>query len=303
MGISFCIATYNRLKSITRLVESLRKGFEDYPNEIIVADGGSTDGTIKYLKSFGDIKIIEQNELSGSVKAFNEGFKIATQNYLFPLSDDLELVAPVIIKACNLMDKEPNIGLVAPKIQEPHYGNLTGVTLKTHSYWTLLPKTFVFRASVIKEMNYFDENYRTYFIDDDSPLCTLTLGYTIIYTKEVGVIHHREKDEESNIARAITLKKMKDGREINHFNKKWGDLRGKVASYRNPKSILFHKLCSIMFYSDWLRPAVEINNKVSMNLYDWLLQNTVAFNDEKYKGLEDFYLAQKYPNELISSLK
>lgn len=303
MGISLCIATYNRLHDLKNLINSFTGKFGEYPHEIIIADGGSNDGSLEYLRSLDNISLIEQKKLTGAVKAFNECFKIAKYEYLIPLSNDLVVVPKVIVKACKLMDKEKQIGLVAPKLQEPTYGNLTGVTNKIDQYQVLLPKAFIFRSSVLKEINYFDENFRTYFIDDDSPLSVLKLGYTIIFTKEVGIRHSRLKDEELNISRATALNELKSEREIKYFNKKWKHLEENLKEYRAKNPFLFKKLSSMMYYSKKLRPIIKLNTKFSMKLQDWFLEQAVVFKDTKYNDLEDFFLAQRYPEELISSLK
>ena len=39
-----------------------------------------------------------------------------------------------------------------------------------------------------------------------------------------------------------------------------------------------------------------------MRLYDWFLKQTVVFHDKNYDHLKDFFLAQKYPDEILSSL-
>ena len=106
MSISLCIVTYNRLPHLKRLMESILSGFEDYPYELIVADGGSDDGTIEYLKNIGDLKLIEQKKLTGTVKAFNECFKIAKHDYILPLSDDVTII-PVEPTACPTMTRAP----------------------------------------------------------------------------------------------------------------------------------------------------------------------------------------------------
>lgn len=302
MGISLCIATYNRLSYLKCLLDSI-KGFDNYPYEIIVADGGSTDGSLEYLKSLDNIKLIEQKKLTGTVKAFNECFKTAKYEYLLPLSNDLIVLPKIIIKACNLMDNEKQIGLVAPKLQEPTYGNLAGVTNRIDQYQVLLPKIFIFKSSVLKEINYFDENFRTYFIDDDSPLSVLKLGYTIIFTKGIGIRHSRVKDEELNVSRAITLSKLRSEEEYNYFNNKWKPLEKSIKKYKLKNPFLFKKLSSMMYYSEKLRPIIKLNTKFSMKLHDWFLEQTVVFKDTNYKDLDGFFLAQKYPEEIISSLK
>ena len=40
-----------------------------------------------------------------------------------------------------------------------------------------------------------------------------------------------------------------------------------------------------------------------MKLYDWILDQTVVFKDKNYDHLDVFFLAQKYPDEILSELK
>jgi len=303
MSISLCIATYNRLPHLKQLIDSILKGFENYPYEVIVVDGGSNDGTLEYLKDFDKFKIIKQKSLTGAVKAFNTCFKTAEHDYIFPLSDDVIVIPDVIEKSCRMMDKEEQIGLVAPKIEEPLYGNLSGITLRINPYLTLLPKTFIFKASVLKEINYFDESFRTYFIDDDSPLSVMKLGYTIIFTRDFGVVHYRIKDEKNNIAREVSIDKKIDQNESKYFNEKWKPLEEKLEEYKKFKPRFFKNIYSLMIYSEWLRPIIKINNNLSNKLCDWLLEQTIVFKDKQFDHLKDFYLAQKFPEEIISSLK
>lgn len=69
MAISICIPTSNRLEHLKKLIKSVRDGIEDYPYEFIIADGGSTDGTIEYLKKQKDAKLIEMGKQTGGIEA------------------------------------------------------------------------------------------------------------------------------------------------------------------------------------------------------------------------------------------
>ena len=226
MAISVCIPTYNRLAMLQRLLASL-EGFGDYPYEIIVADGGSNDGTIEYLKSRDDVTLIEQGELTGSIRAYNACFKVARYEYILWPADDFIAVPEVLIKACRLMDDRPSLGLVAPKMIEPGYGNLPGVEFTPN--FLVLSKTHIFRTAVLREMGFFDENYRTYFIDDDSCLSVLQAGYAMIFTMEVGLIHYRVKDEIRQRNAAIqTTARVQEGK---HFEEKWAPLHAAIARH------------------------------------------------------------------------
>ena len=105
--ISICIPTYNRLPLLKECLKSIFDGFskKDYPYEVIIADGGSTDGTLEYLRKLDNITLIEQGELTGAIKADNICFKVAKGDFLLPYADDFRVNADVIIKACKLMEK------------------------------------------------------------------------------------------------------------------------------------------------------------------------------------------------------
>src|SRR5690554_630370 len=77
MKLSVITATYNAMKHLPNLVNSLRAQ-QDKDFEWVVADGASTDGTLEYLQSIEDlnIKILSQEDF-GIYDALNRGIKAA----------------------------------------------------------------------------------------------------------------------------------------------------------------------------------------------------------------------------------
>jgi len=300
--ISICIPTYNRLSSLKQCLESIFEGFKTYPYEVIIADGGSKDGTIEYIKNLdkNNVKLIEQGELKGVTKSYNESFKIADGEYIYPGNDDTIIKPKVIIKACKILDEDDQIGLVAPKDQEVVFGNFPGVTIKMRQYWTLLGKFHIFRSDILKKINYFDESLRTYYSDDDSCLSVLQLGYSYLFTKEVGMIHYRYSDEEVKNVRTINRNKKINEKELAYIQKKWEKLKFKIYEYLKPyptkkrKALYFSHFCSKTYHSKILKYLV------SKGLYDFCLKQSVVFNDKKYNKLKDFYLAQRYPDDILN---
>jgi len=325
--ISICIPTYNRLYHLKRCISSIFNGFKNvnYPYEVIIADGGSTDGTLEYLRGLDEIKLIEQRELTGAVKACNLCFKAAKGDYIFLLNDDVVIFPEIIVKICRLMEDEKQIGLVGPKLSELNrkgFDRLHRIRTEVFRHGALTPKFLIFRHSILKKVGYFDESYRTYFIDVDFPLTILTLGYTIIFTRETGLIHYHIKDENINAARAANLNKITIEKDGKYYQKKWGYLPKKLEEYlsnsfyKKYKSKFFTCLRSKIYDTKQLNYLVDgiidgdekltnnfngwaIDNKFAMNVYDWLLEQMVIFKDYKYDNLKDFYLAQKYPDDLI----
>jgi glycosyltransferase involved in cell wall biosynthesis len=89
MLFSVIIPTYNRQELLRQTLESvLAQRFTDF--EVMVVDDGSTDGTVDYLRSFGDrVRVITQQN-RGAGAARNAGAAAAKGVYLaFLDSDDL----------------------------------------------------------------------------------------------------------------------------------------------------------------------------------------------------------------------
>jgi glycosyltransferase involved in cell wall biosynthesis len=105
MKISIVSAAYNSAKTIRDTIESILS--QDYPDkEYVVADGGSTDGTIEILKSYGDkIKWISEPD-KGIFDAMSKGVKMATGDVVGIIgSDDFYANNQVFSKVAAEMQK------------------------------------------------------------------------------------------------------------------------------------------------------------------------------------------------------
>jgi len=93
--ISVVIPSFNKAKFIGKTLDSIVK--QDYPAlEVIIEDGGSTDGTLKiiekYAKKYPDIISYESKKDNGQWDAINKGFKKAKGKILgYINADDLYL--------------------------------------------------------------------------------------------------------------------------------------------------------------------------------------------------------------------
>lgn len=96
MSISIVTATYNSMGDICNLVESLRKQ-KDSDFVWIVADGGSTDGTVDYLNDINDLHIIITKEQDfGIYDALNRALSfVVSDYYIVAGSDDVFAVNAV----------------------------------------------------------------------------------------------------------------------------------------------------------------------------------------------------------------
>lgn len=111
--ISIVSGTYNRLEHLKRMVLSARRSAGNLSHEIVLVDGGSTDGTIEWAKKRSDVRLIEQGELLGAIKAFNAGAEAAEGEYVVLLNDDIEVVGNTIKRAWEFLRANPQVGQVA----------------------------------------------------------------------------------------------------------------------------------------------------------------------------------------------
>jgi glycosyltransferase involved in cell wall biosynthesis len=110
--ISIVTGTYNRLSHVQKMVESVRRSIGvGIPYEVVLVDGGSTDGTIEWAKTQPDITIIEQGELLGAIKAFNPGLYAAKGRYCVVGNDDIEYYDESLLSALSFMHDNPTVGV------------------------------------------------------------------------------------------------------------------------------------------------------------------------------------------------
>ncbi len=89
--ISIVTPSYNQAQFIRATIDSVLS--QDYPNlEYFVMDGGSTDGTVDILKSYGDKITWVSKKDAGQADAINKGLKLSKGQILAYInSDDIYL--------------------------------------------------------------------------------------------------------------------------------------------------------------------------------------------------------------------
>ena len=202
-AVSVVIGTYNRKRFLKKTIKTLRDELDNLPfkSEMIVVDGGSTDGTLNWLKKQKDvITIIQHNRGKWHGKQIerrswgyfmNLGFKCAQGKYVCMLSDDCLVVPGAIVNGYYLFEKElekgNNIGAVAF-----YWRNWP----EMETYWvgyTLGEKLFVnhgiYLNSAIKCVDYIDEDFKFYFADGDLCLKLWKSGYHVIPSEESYIEH------------------------------------------------------------------------------------------------------------------
>jgi len=127
--VSVVLGSYNRIKFLKLTIESIRREFKILKKtaEIIVVDGGSQDGSVKWLTQQKDIiSIIQHNRGFWQKKKIkrrswgyfmNLGFKCAQGKYICMVSDDCLLVPNSLKNGYNFFEEklkqQEKVGAVA----------------------------------------------------------------------------------------------------------------------------------------------------------------------------------------------
>jgi glycosyltransferase involved in cell wall biosynthesis len=112
--LSYVITTYNKLpylKEVMRLL-LLNKKIDE---EIVVADGGSTDGTVEFLDGLfkeGGINQFVSEKDKGEAHGYNKTFLMARGDLIKVITDDDVFYYPAIEACRNYMEENPSIDLM-----------------------------------------------------------------------------------------------------------------------------------------------------------------------------------------------
>lgn len=111
MVLSIITGTFNRLPYLQAMFASAIKSMPPHlEHEFVVCDGGSTDGTLEWLREQPNTRVIEHGELRGAIAAFNDAGAAARGDYLVVANDDVEFIGFTIAKGLAFIMDNPDCG-------------------------------------------------------------------------------------------------------------------------------------------------------------------------------------------------
>jgi len=185
--VAIVFGTYNRLALLTACLNSIRRSVGGLAYEIVIADGGSTDGTVQFLEKQNDVVLIHGN-LSGAVINFNLCFARAVEDnaeFVVVFNDDAEFLPgePQIEGAVNLLRARPEVGAV--NLCLDRYGKWEHLRCYGVCYGNYIVVRREAGMAVARALNdpegkaWWDRHFHSYASDTAFGLWLWRLGWTI----------------------------------------------------------------------------------------------------------------------------
>ncbi|MGD0200805.1 MAG: glycosyltransferase family 2 protein [Bryobacteraceae bacterium] len=118
VDVSAIIISLNSKRFLRDCLETLERGpWRDVTREIIVADNGSTDGTLELLReSYPSVQVLAIGKNIGFCPAGNLAARKAAGRYLLFLNDDILVQDDAIPRLVEWMDAHPEAGMIGSRL-------------------------------------------------------------------------------------------------------------------------------------------------------------------------------------------
>ncbi|MBK5203307.1 MAG: glycosyltransferase family 2 protein [Prolixibacteraceae bacterium] len=220
MKTAIVILNWNGEKMLQCFLPSVVKNSRIKDTEIIVSDNGSTDSSIAFIKdNFSEVKIIELKKNYGFAEGYNRTLKQIDADYFVLLNSDVEVTPGWLNPLIELMDKDPKVAAVQPKIlnwkkkDEFEYAGAAGgfidklgfplcrgrvldIMEKDHGQYDNVTSIFwasgacmAIKANYFNEAGGFDSDFWAHMEEIDLCWRLKNKGFKILFTPDSSVYH------------------------------------------------------------------------------------------------------------------
>lgn len=230
MKLSVIVVNHNACAMLRIALNSLMEAVTGVENEVFVIDNASADKSVDMIKKeFPEVKVIANTHNEGIAKAYNQGIKQTTGEYILVVSADTITGKKTIEKSLEFMDMHLDAGglgvrMITPDgrfLKESKHGftrpwevffKLTGLarhfsksrlTDVQHKDWVEEFQTsetdvvngafMLMRKEAINQTGLFDERFRTYGYDIDLSYRIRLAGFKNYYFPKTYIINFNSK--------------------------------------------------------------------------------------------------------------
>jgi len=192
MDYSALIVTYNQKRALKRAIDSVLRQTM-VPNEFIVIDNNSTDGTTEFLigykKKYPFFKILKSKINLGTCRGINIGVKLAKYSIIFNMDHDSELEQENWIEMAFVKLQNKRIALVWGRSNKGNFPKIT--------YGSFIGSAILFKRDVFLSVGGFPEDFFIYDNELDLTVRYYIVGYYPYFNKDLDVKHGLPAEEQS----------------------------------------------------------------------------------------------------------
>ena len=224
MDLSIVIVNLNTKDLTVGCIRSIEKEAKDIDFEVLLADNGSTDGSVEAFKKIKEEKFWEKrftlilNETNtGYAKANNQGIKKAKGKYILLLNNDTVVHKNALQNLIKFANETPDAGVVGSRLlnidgtlQMSCY-HFPTITNAIKEYWfgqkglfekfapkvkdpvtvdSVVGAAFLITPEAKKRVGILDERYFAYFEDIDYCRQTWKNGLKVYYLSDSVITHY-----------------------------------------------------------------------------------------------------------------
>ena len=137
--VSIIIVTWNGLPLLQQCLPSvLATKYDNF--EVVVVDNGSEDGTLEWLESVPDVRVLAQSENLGFCGGNNVAIRETSSEFVVLLNNDVAVSSDWLTHLVSSVSRDPSIGAMQPKIRSYRdqsrfeYAGACGGHLDTYGY-------------------------------------------------------------------------------------------------------------------------------------------------------------------------
>lgn len=226
MDVSIIIVAWNVRQLLYDCLKSVYDQTKGVDFEVIYVDNASEDGSVEVVREeFPEVRIIENGENKGFIKANNQGIEVAEGRYVLLLNSDTVVLDNAIGKTVKFADANPQAAVVGCKVLNPDrtlqrtcfmYPSILNMFLSATYLYKVFPKSKFFgreymtwwdlndvrevqtvagcfslvRMEAISQVGPMDEVYFVYGDDPDWCYRFSNHGWKVMFTPGAQIIHY-----------------------------------------------------------------------------------------------------------------
>src|SRR3989344_9000847 len=214
--VSIVIVNWNGIEDTKLCLKHTAE--QSYSNiEIVVVDNGSRDGSLKYLREYKAIKLVENHKNLGFSGGHIAGYKVSNGEYVLLLNNDAIMDSNYVKNAVKTMRSDKSIGALGGRAYLwDEQNKLFDTTNEFYSYQNINPITaegifaksdegaaqevnnvsgscVMVRRSVIDKIGYLHKPFFAYYEESDLFARMKRAGYKVVYHPKLAIWHANAK--------------------------------------------------------------------------------------------------------------